>query len=101
MASSLGNFGQLFAGKGVEKQSQALALRDITIACTSSALQPCRDTDVEMVTPEKHIVTSPVWLSFVYYELQKEIKHLGNVILEIQRQKQNPHHLTPDICAAY
>ena len=37
----------------------------------------------------------------MYSELQKEIEHLGNVILEIQRQEQNPRHLAPDICAAY
>ena len=45
------------------------------------------DTDVEMVTPEKRIVTAPAWLSFMYSELQKEIEYIGNVILEIQRQE--------------
>ena len=100
MASSSGTFGSLFAGKS-GKQNQAIALRDFTITRTSSALQPVGDTDVEMVTPEKRIVTAPAWLSFMYSELQKEIEYLGNVILEIQRQEQNPRHLAPDICAAY
>ena len=101
MASSSGTFGSRFGGKGAGKQSQALTLRDFTIAHTASALQPVEDTDVEMVTPEKRIVTAPAWLSFMYSELQKEIEYLGNVILEIQRQEQNPRHLAPDICAAY
>ena len=52
-----------------------------------------------MVTPEKRIVTAPAWLSLMYSELQKEIEYLGHVILEIQRQEQNPRHLAPDICA--
>ena len=59
------------------------------------------DTDVEMVTPEKHVVTAPAWLSFLYSQLQREIEYLGNVIIEIQRQEQNPRHLAPNICAAY
>ena len=100
MASSSSVFGDLFAGKS-GKQSQALTLRDFTIARTSSALQPVGDTDVEMVTPEKRIVTDPACLSFMYSELQKEIEYMGNVILEIQRQEQNPRHITPDICTAY
>ena len=57
--------------------------------------------DVEMVTPEKHIITAPVWFSLIYSTLPKEIEYLGNVILEIQRQEQKPRHLAPDICAAY
>ena len=73
MASSSGTFGRLFAGKS-GKQNQAIALRDFTITRTSSALQPVGDTDVEMVTPEKRIVTAPAWLSFMYAELQKEIE---------------------------
>ena len=101
MASSSGTFGSLFEGKGAGKQSQAITLRDFTIARTSSDLQPAGDTDVEMVTPEKRIVTAPVWLSYMYSELQKEIEHMGNIILEIQRQEQNPCHIAPDIWAAY
>ena len=58
-------------------------------------------TDVEMVTPEKRVVTAPAWLSFMYCELQRENEYLGNVIVEIQRQEQNPRHHAPDICAAY
>ena len=102
MASSSkpGSFGDLFGGKPA-KPSQALSLRDFTIVRTSSALQPVGDTDVEMVTPEKRLVTAPAWLSFMYSELQREIEYLGNVIVEIQRQEQNPRHLAPDICAAY
>ena len=100
MASSSGVFGNLFAGKS-GTPSQALTLRDFTIARTSSALQPVGDTDVGMVTPGKRIVTAPAWLSFMYAELQKEIEYMGNVILEIQRQEQNPRHITADICAAY
>ena len=95
--SSIGN---LFGGKPA-KSSQALSLRDFTIVRTSSALHPVGDTDVEMVTPEKRVVTAPAWLSFMYSELQREIKYLGNIIFEIQRQEQNPRHLAPDICAAY
>ena len=83
------------------KTSQALALRDFTNFQTSLALQPAGDMDVEMVTPEKRIVTAPAWLSYMYSELQKEIEYMGNVILEIQRQEQNPRHIAPDICAAY
>ena len=52
-----------------------------------------------MVTPEKRIVTAPAWLSYMYTKLQKEIKYMGNVILEIQKQVQNPRHIAPDICA--
>ena len=100
MASSSSVFGDLFAGKS-GKQSQALTLRDFTIARTSEALQPVGDTDVEMVTPEKRIVTAPAWLSYMYSELQKEIEYMGNVILEIQRQELNPRHIALDICAAY
>ena len=37
----------------------------------------------------------------MYSELQREIEYLGNVIVEIQRQEQNPRDLTPDICATY
>ena len=101
MSSSSGTFGSLFAGNGAGKQSQALTLRDFTIVRSSSALQPVGDTDVEMVTPEKRIVTAPAWLSYMYSELQKEIKYMGNVILEIQRKEQNLRHIAPDICAAY
>ena len=72
-----------------------------TIVRTSSGLQPVGDMDVKMVTPEKHIVTACAWLSFMYSELQKEIEYLGNVILEIQRQEQNPRHLAHNICASY
>ena len=54
-----------------------------------------------MVTPEKRVVTAPAWLSFMYSELQREIEYLGNVIVEIQRQEQNPRHLVPNICASY
>ena len=54
-----------------------------------------------MVTPEKRVVTAPAWLSFMYSELQREIEYLGNVIVEIQGQEQNPRHLAPDISAAY
>ena len=102
MASSLkpGSFGDLVGGKAA-KLSQALILRNFTIVRTSSALQPVGDTDVEMVTPQKRLVTAPAWLSFLYSELQREIEYLGNVIIEIQRQEQNPCHLAPDICAAY
>ena len=56
---------------------------------------------MEMVTPEKRIDKAPAWLFYMYSELQKEIEHLGNVILEIQRQEQNHRHLAPDICAAH
>ena len=56
---------------------------------------------MEMVTPDKRIVTALAWLSFMYSELQKESEYLGNVILEIQRQKQNARHVARDICAAY
>ena len=100
MASSSGTFGSLFAGKS-GKQNQAIVLRDFTITHTSSALQPVGDMDVEMVTPEKRIVTAPAWLSFMYSKLQKEIEYWENVILEILRQEQNPCHLAPDICTAY
>ena len=55
MASSSSVFGDLIAGKS-GKQSKALTLCDLTIAPTSSALQPVGDRDVEMVTPEKRIV---------------------------------------------
>ena len=44
---------------------------------------------------------APSWLSFMYSELQKAVEYLGYVILEIQRQEQNPPHLAPDIFAAY
>ena len=102
MASSSkpGSFGNLFGGKPA-KPSPALSLCDFTIVRTSSALQPVGDTDVEMVTPEERVVTALVWLSFMYSELQREIEYLRNVIVEIQRQEQNPRHLAPDICAAY
>ena len=82
--SSLGSvFGDLCGGKPAQTR-QALTLRDFTIARTSSALQPVGDTDVEMVTPEKRIVKAPAWLSYMYSELQREIEHLGNIILELQ-----------------
>ena len=100
MASSSSIFGDLFAGKSGQ-QTQALVLGDFTITRSSSALQPVGDTDVEMATPEKRIVTATAWLSYMYSELHKEIKYLGNVILEIQRQQHNPRHIAPDICAAY
>ena len=99
MASSSGTFGSLFGGKS-GKQNQAIALHYFTITRTSSALQPVRDTDVEMVTPEKRIVMAPAWHSFMYSELENEIEYLGTVILQIQRQEQNARHLAPDICAA-
>ena len=54
-----------------------------------------------MVTTEKRIVTAPAWLSYMYSERQKENEYMGNVILEIQRQEQNPRHIAPDICAVY
>ena len=54
-----------------------------------------------MVTRENHLVTALVWLSFMYSELPREIAYSGNIILEIQRQKQNPCHLTPDTHAAH
>ena len=101
MASSSGTFGSLFARKVAGKQSLALTLRDFTIARTSSALQPFGDTDVQMVTPEKRIVTATAGLSYMYSELQKVIEYMCNVILEIQRQEQKPCHIAPDICAAY
>ena len=100
MSSSGSVFGDLFGGKPAQT-SQALALRDFTIACTSSALQLVGDTDVEMVTPEKRIVKAPAWLSYMYSELHREIEHLGNIILELQRQEQNPRHIAPNICDAY
>ena len=56
---------------------------------------------METVTPEKRIVTVPAWLSYLYSELQYDIKYMGNIILEIQRQEQNPRHIAPDHCAAY
>ena len=56
---------------------------------------------MEMVTPEKRIVTAPMWHLFLSSELQKEIEYLGNVILVIQRQEQNSPHLAPDIYAAF
>ena len=100
MASSSGTFGSQFRGEGAGKQSQALTLRDFTIARTALALQPVGGTDVEMVTPEKRIVTAPVWLSFMYFKLQKEIAYLSNIILKIQRQEQITCHLILDICTA-
>ena len=101
MAFSTGTFGSLFAGKGVGKQSWALQLRDLTIARTSTGLQPVGYTDVEIITPEKRIFTASVWLSYMYSELQKEIEYMGSVILEIRRQEQNPRQIAPDVCAAY
>ena len=100
MSSSGSVFGHVFGGKPAQT-SQALTLRDLTIARTSSALQPVGDTDMEMVTPEKRIVKAPAWLSYMYFELQREIEHLGNIILELQRQEQNPRHIAPNICEAY
>ena len=100
MSSSGSVFGALFGGKPAQP-SQALALRDFTITRTSSALQPVGDTDIEMVTPEKRVVKAPAWLSCMYSELQREIEHLGNIILELQRQEQNPRHIAPNICDAY
>ena len=82
MASSLNTYGDQLAGKS-GKQCEAIALCDFTIIRTSTALEPIGDMDVEIVTPEKHIVKALVWLSFMYSELQKEIKCLGNVILDI------------------
>ena len=102
MASSSkpASFGDLFGGKPA-KPSPVLSRRDFTIVRTSSAPQPVRDTDVEMVTREKRVVTAPAWLSFMYSELQREIEYLGNVIVEIQRQEQNLRHRAPNICADY
>ena len=94
------SFGNLFGGKPA-KSSQALSLRDFSIVQTSSALRPVGETAVEMVTPEWRVITVPAWLSFMYSELQTEFENLGNVIVEIQRQEQNPRYLGPDICAAY
>ena len=37
----------------------------------------------------------------MYSELHREIEHLGNINLELQRQEQNPHHIAPNICDAY
>ena len=37
----------------------------------------------------------------MYSELQREIEHLGNIILELQREEQNPHHIAQNICDAY
>ena len=56
---------------------------------------------MEMVTLETHIVTAPAWLSLMYSKLQKEIQYMGNIVLEIQKQEQNPQQIAPDICAAY
>ena len=102
MASSLGSsaFRDLFTWKSA-KPIQALVPRNFTIARTSSDLQPVGDKDVEMVTPEKRVVTAPAWLSYMYSELQKAIEYLGNVILELPRQEQNPWHIAPDIGADY
>ena len=97
MSSSGSVFGDLFGGKPAQT-SQALTLRDFTIARTSSALQPVGDTDVEMVTPEKRIVKAPAFLSYMYFELHREIEHLGNIILELQRQERNPRHIALNIC---
>ena len=57
--------------------------------------------DVEMLTPEKHIVKAPAWLFYMYSELHRGIEHLGNIIHKLQRQEQNPHHSAPNICDAY
>ena len=84
MSSSGSVFGDLF-GRKPAQTSQALTLHDFTIACTSAALQPGGDTDNEMVTLEKRIVKDPAWLFYIYSELQREIEHLGNIILELQR----------------
>ena len=99
MPSSGSVFGDLFGGKPAQT-SHALTLHDITIAHTSSALQPVGDTDIEMVTPEKCIVKASAWLFYMYSELQREIVHLGNIILELRRQEQNPRHIAPNICDA-
>ena len=37
----------------------------------------------------------------MYSELHREIEHLGNIILELQRYEQNPRHIAPNICDAY
>ena len=54
-----------------------------------------------MVTREKPIVKALTWLSYMYSELQREIEHLGNIILELQRQEQNPRHIAQNDCDAY
>ena len=100
MASAWVTSGSLFAGMS-GLQIPALADGYFTIAHTSSAPQPVEHGDVEMVTPENCIVTVPTWLSFLYSKLQKEIEYFGNVILEIQRQEENPPQLAPDIYATY
>ena len=100
MLSSGSVFGDLFSGKPAQT-SKALAVRNFTIAHTSSALQPVGDTDVEMVTPEKRIVKGPSWLSHMYSKLQREIEHLGNIIHELQRREENPRYIAPNICDAY
>ena len=43
----------------------------------------------------------PVWHSFMYSELQREIEYLCKVIIENQRLEQKPYHLAPEICDAY
>ena len=83
MASSSSVFGDLFVGQSGE-QTQALPQCNFTIARTSSSLQQVGDTDDEMVIPEKHRVTVPAWLSYIYSEVHKEIEYLGNVFLDIQ-----------------
>ena len=55
---------------------------------------------MEMVTSEKRVVTATAWLSFMYSELHREIEYLGNLIVEIQSEEQNPRHLALDICVA-
>ena len=91
MSSSGSVCGDLFGGKPAQT-SQALTLRDFTMARTSSALQAVGDTDVEKFTPEKHIVKAPAWLSYMYSELHREIEHLGNIILELQTGTEPSSH---------
>ena len=79
----------------------ALVHIDFIIVRTSSVVETVGDTNVEMVNPMKSDVMAPAWFCQMYFEQQKEIEYLGNVILEHQRQDQNTQHITPDICAAH
>ena len=94
MASSSTVFGDLFAGKSGQ-QTQALALHDFTIARTSSALQPVGDTDVEMVTPEKRIVTAPAWLSYIVMAEAQPITRPPRALIEHQAPVPTPRLQQP------
>ena len=54
-----------------------------------------------MVTPAKCLVIARTWLLGMYSDIDQEIVYLGNIILDIQRQDQNPHQLTSDISADF